>query len=323
MEKKIKFSIGIPAFKEVFFKKCIQSILDQSYTEFEVIIVNDASPNDLKSIVNTFYDDRIRYFENDSNIGAEQVVFNWNKCLSHATGDFFILMGDDDLMSPDYLQTFVGLIKKYPDLNVYHCRSIIIDENDQPISLTFSWPEFENVYENILHRITEKRNQFISDFVYRKSHLDKEGGFYYQPLAWGADDLTAYRACGSKGIAHSDKPVFFYRSNSYSITSTGNSVLKMKATIHYFKWLKEFLVNNQPTDRIAKVTFDHLTRSLNKYERNRKVSELIVYLNADLWRNTLLWIKIRKKYEITFIQLMYSFFRAVNMSFSKEKGHIL
>ena len=56
----MRYSIGIPAYKGKFLFKCIESILKQDYADFELIIVNDASPEDLYSIVRQFDDPRIR-----------------------------------------------------------------------------------------------------------------------------------------------------------------------------------------------------------------------------------------------------------------------
>lgn len=61
----IKFSIIVPAFKKQFLKECIDSILAQSYDNFEVIIINDHSPQDLDVIINNYKDERIRYYKNE------------------------------------------------------------------------------------------------------------------------------------------------------------------------------------------------------------------------------------------------------------------
>lgn len=303
----IKFSIGIPAFKDQFFKKCIESILNQTYSNFELIIVNDCSPKDLSSIVKQFNDERIKYFENEKNTGAVQVVNNWNKCLERATGDFFVLMGDDDMMAPNYLEEFEKLINKYPDLDVFHCRTIIIDENDKPKILTTSWPEFETVYENIWHRLTGKRKQYISDFVYRTQHLNENNGFFYLPLAWGSDDITTFRACGEKGIAHTNKPVFKYRSNNYSITSTGNSTVKMQATVSYFDWLYNFLNQSEPQNYLEKITHIHLQKGFERYFEIKKINILISSISSGLIKNTFSWIKQKKRFDLTFTQILQSF----------------
>ena len=60
-----KYSFILPAYKASFFREAIDSILAQSYTDFELIIVNDASPEDLTSIVNGYSDNRIQYYIND------------------------------------------------------------------------------------------------------------------------------------------------------------------------------------------------------------------------------------------------------------------
>ena len=92
MNKKYKFSVVVPAYKANFLKECIDSVLAQTYVDFEIIIVNDASPEDLDSIVSLYKDTRIRYYKNKTNCGAINVVDNWNKCLEYATGDYIICM---------------------------------------------------------------------------------------------------------------------------------------------------------------------------------------------------------------------------------------
>ena len=86
----MKFSITIPAYKQKYLSEAIESCLAQTYQEFEVIIVDDASPEYLKSVVDKFDDTRIRYYRNEKNCGALNVVDNWNICLSYATGDYVI-----------------------------------------------------------------------------------------------------------------------------------------------------------------------------------------------------------------------------------------
>ena len=70
----ILFSITIPAYKRAFLQECIQSVLTQTYADFELVIVNDHSPEDLDEIVNGFHDERIRYYKNEMGFGAEHVV---------------------------------------------------------------------------------------------------------------------------------------------------------------------------------------------------------------------------------------------------------
>lgn len=88
MTTDIKFSITVPAYKAQFLSECIDSILAQTYKNFELIIVNDASPQDLDSIVSQYDDPRIRYYKNKVGFGAEHVVGNWNKRLECTKNEY-------------------------------------------------------------------------------------------------------------------------------------------------------------------------------------------------------------------------------------------
>jgi glycosyltransferase involved in cell wall biosynthesis len=72
----IKFSVTVPAYKAQFLSECIDSILAQSCKNFELIIVNDAWPQNLDSIASKYDDPRIRYYKKKVGFGAEHVVGN-------------------------------------------------------------------------------------------------------------------------------------------------------------------------------------------------------------------------------------------------------
>lgn len=261
----MKFSIGIPAFKSRFLKENIDNILKQTFSDFELIIVNDASPEDIDSIVNGYNDKRIRYYKNETNFGAVNVVDNWNKCLSLAKGEFFLLMGDDDKLMPNCLEEYDKLIKKYPKCNLFHTRTIIINEDSQPINITEPRPEWESVYDNIFQRISGNRLQFISDYLYRTDALRKNGGFYKLPLAWASDDISAYINAGTMGVAHCQTPLFCYRKNSQTITSTGNIKIKLQAVYLENKWLKDFVEKSKPTNVLDELILEKIKKQIDKY----------------------------------------------------------
>ena len=78
----MKFSITIPAYKAAFLPEAIESCLAQTYSDFELIVVDDASPEDIAGIVHRYEDRRIKYYRNEHNYGAINVVENWNRCLA-------------------------------------------------------------------------------------------------------------------------------------------------------------------------------------------------------------------------------------------------
>ena len=307
-----KFSICIPAYKEEFLRECIQSILQQSLQDFELIILNDYSPAPLEEIVGTFDDPRIRYFENEHNVGAVKLVSNWNKCLDLAIGDYVVIMGDDDLLEPDYLQEFSGMISTYPDLDVYHCRSKIINDEGEILMLTPSCPSFESVYDSIWHRLNQYRSNYISDYLYRTQPLKNRGGFYYLPLAWGSDDITAFIASREKGIAHTNKPVFNYRSNRLSITSRGNDFEKMKANLGYAAWLRDFLTR-PPVNPEDAIIHKHLVKHQEKYMQQRKVFTMTKSMTTSLFKKGFFWASHRKEFGVSLKEIAVAGIKSMNM----------
>ena len=279
----MSFSVCISAYKAKFFKECIESVLNQTLPDFELIILNDCSPEPIDVIVKEFSDPRIKYIINEVNVGAIRLVENWNKCLKLAEKEYIVILGDDDRLEPNYLKEFICLIESFPKLDVYHCRSKIIDDDGHDIILTTALPNIESIYDNIWHRITGKRLQYISDFLYRTDTLRNRGGFFNLPLAWGSDDITSFIACGEKGIAHSNRPVFNYRRNRLSISSTGNVIDKLNSYNLYMDWLEEFL-KNPPKNIEDRVIYNDLITNFKKYVKTKQM----FMLTHDLQENTIL-----------------------------------
>ena len=318
MIEKLKFSVGIPAYKGRFLSECIASILNQSYPLFELIIINDCSPDPIDSIVAQFDDNRIKYFKNSKNEGAEYVANNYNRCVEKANGDFFVLMGDDDKMEPDYLEEFAKLIQQYPELDVFHCRSLIIDEHSDAVIYTPSWPEYETVYDNIWHHMNGCRSTFIADYVYRLSALKENGGYYYMPIGWFTDNITSYIAMSDKGIAHTNQPVFNYRMHSMTISSIGSYELKMKATIRQHAWFINFL-KNEPTSPQDLIVYKELCKNINRQLQRHKFDIIASSFDVNLVSNYIKWLSKRKEYEISFNEIAYSLFHFLKIKRGARK----
>ena len=237
----VLFSILIPAYKSQFFSAAIESILMQTYKDWELVIVDDHSPEDLKNIVDSFADNRIRYYRNEKNYGAIDVVDNWNKCLSYAKGDYVICMGDDDILPYNALETYKDLIDRYPSIKVYHGRTELIDEEGISLALLEPREEVESPLALAYYR-WKGRYQYIGDFCYEINALKEQGGFYKLPLAWASDDISAVRQASlGDGIANSNIVLFKYRINRLSITSSGSIPVKLEAIKQEEEWYELFL----------------------------------------------------------------------------------
>ena len=241
----MEFSITIPAFKQKYLYEAIESCLAQTYKDFELIIVDDASPEDLKSVVDRFQDSRIRYYRNEKNCGALHVVDNWNICLGYAKGDYVICMGDDDRLLPSCLEEYSKLIDKYPDLDIYHGMTEIIDENGNVTNMQEARPEREGMYSMISGRLRNSRLQYIGDWLFKRTALEQLNGYVNMPMAWGSDDLTAYTIAKNKGVANTQIPVFQYRISSLTISNSGHYREKAKIQFGVLNQVESLLRNGE------------------------------------------------------------------------------
>lgn len=287
-----KFSITIPAYKKRYLSEAINSVLEQNFKDFELIIVDDNSPDDLLSVVEEFKDDRIRYYRNDKNCGAIDVVDNWNICLNYCKGDYVICIGDDDRLLPCCLEEYSKLIDKYPDLNVYHAWTQIIDENGNVSRILQPRPEWESFYAMTYYR-WKNRRQFIGDFCYKIEHLRNNGGYYKLPLAWMSDDITAGRAAFEKGVANTLVPCFEYRISRITISSSTNMTeIKLRSSIAGHKWYKDILkiVNSQILSDVDKWYYTQLLNMIEPTRKRRMLGEIMNDIRSHRF-NSFMWLK--------------------------------
>ncbi|MBS1732379.1 MAG: glycosyltransferase [Bacteroidetes bacterium] len=104
---------------ETFLEEAIKSILNQSFRDFEFIIVNDASTDNSVAIINRFNDDRIRVINNESNIGLTRSL---NKAIRQARGEFIARMDADDISFPDRFHEQVNFLKGHPAVALCGCQ---------------------------------------------------------------------------------------------------------------------------------------------------------------------------------------------------------
>lgn len=311
IDENILFSIIIPSFKSRFLKEAIESVLSQTYSYWELIIVNDQSPEDLLNIVKPYLTDiRIHYITNSFNYGAHRLSENWNNCLKHCHGQYVICMGDDDMLTPNSLAEYRKYINKFINVDVIHGQTEVINENGEVIELLEPRFEFETPLQLIYYRwFGLGRQQFIGDFCYKKESLLNNGGFYNLPLAWGSDDITAVIAATKAGIVNTTNTCFLYRKNALSISSDANHILKAKTLLLQKNWYIKYFAEYTPINNKEKVLLEILKMMLPKhfdFHICNLIKENLRYKKTNIF----FWLKHRRNFSITtlniFIQLLKS-----------------
>jgi len=124
-----RVSVGIPAYNgEKFIATAVESVLAQTWADFELYVIDDASTDGTLGKVRRFSDPRLRIISNETNIGQEG---NWNRVLREARGEFIKLLPQDDVLHPDCLRKQVEIFDNPANSSVVLtcCSRNIIDAN--------------------------------------------------------------------------------------------------------------------------------------------------------------------------------------------------
>ena len=119
-----------------FIGESIQSVLNQTYKNWELIIVDDCSTDNTDEIVASFNDERIRYFRNDKNSGA---ALTRNRAIREARGEWVAFLDSDDLWMPKKLEYQIKFMQKNNLVFSYH-EYEKIDEESKPLNIYVSGP---------------------------------------------------------------------------------------------------------------------------------------------------------------------------------------
>lgn len=274
-----KYSFVLPAYKSQFLRESIDSILAQSFIAFELIIVDDASPDDIKGVVSLYDDARIRYYRNEENIGGTNLVAQWNHSIEYANGDWIILATDDDIYESAFLETADRLLGRYPSVDIFRGR-IASFNNSTPNSILFAekcLPEYTCLEEFFYSRFHGLCGG-IPQYVFRRSTLESIGGFIDFPIAWGSDDATAF-LLAKKGIVCSSEYLVRFRNSGKNISSEGNYLIeKASALMMYYAYYYENILPLLSDDTIYKQHWNTQMRKMYPFDVKRSILERIYYV---------------------------------------------
>lgn len=121
-------SVILPVYNaEKFLKQAIESVLSQSFTEFEIILINDGSTDDSEKEIKAFNDSRIRYFLNKTNLG---LIDTLNKAIGLSRGKYIARMDADDICEPNRFEKQYKHLESNPDVVICGSWARIIDESN-------------------------------------------------------------------------------------------------------------------------------------------------------------------------------------------------
>jgi glycosyltransferase involved in cell wall biosynthesis len=231
-----KVSIIVPNYNHArFLERRIGSILAQTFQDFELILLDDASTDDSRDILRRFAssDTRIRTDFNAANSGSP--FHQWNKGIALAQAPYVWIAESDDVATPDFLQRLLPVLEHDPSLALVYCRSMKIDEQERPLEMVD-----RSIARRRIPHIDAARweNDFVNNgpdeclsYLFFLNTIPNASAVLFRRDLYlrsgGAD--SSYRLCGDwwlwvnmlqlGGIAHVAQPLNHYRTHPSTVRS--------------------------------------------------------------------------------------------------------
>lgn len=211
--KKPLISVVIPVFNaEPFLNKAIESILNQTLRDIEIIIINDASTDKSLQIINKFKkkDKRIRLINNRKNIQMSKSI---NLGIKKAKTDFIARMDQDDIALPNRLDIQYSFLKSHPNIAIVGSDIITINDSGDSIGKR-TYPTSSKKLKEVMFRYSPFAHPTV---MFRKKVFTKLGGF--NPQMVPCEDTDLWFRLG-KDYEFASIPIFLLK---YRITNTSLS----------------------------------------------------------------------------------------------------
>ena len=239
MDKKTPtVSVILPTYnwREEWIRKAIESVLNQTYKDFELIIINDASTNDVEKVIKEYEkkDERVIYVKNEKNLKLTKTL---NKWIDLAKGKYIARQDDDDIWADkEKLKMEVEFLEEHKDYGLVWTNCIIMDQDENEL-YSFNRPSTDKeIRDNMM-----TWNWIVhSSIVMRKSSLEK-AWWYYNPDWNYMEDyelwLRMWQVCKMYNFTDS---YIKYRVNQKSVTLSHYRKQKWFNLQLMFKYMKYY-----------------------------------------------------------------------------------
>ena len=263
-----KVSVLTPIYntKESWLRECIESILNQTFKDFEFIILNDSPWNkELEKIVKSYNDSRIKYFENKENLG---ITKSRNKLLDLAKGEYIAVFDHDDISLPQRLEKEVNFLDNNKQYGVVSCNYTRIPKKDY----TSKHP---NSNFDIKNALCEKMICLHTGMMIRKSILIENNIKYEEKYSPAEDYMLCARLIEYTMFYNLKDILIYYRMDNNNTTNLQN--LKMQDADLL---IRNFIKNKYPIlkENIhTKTTYWHYLFSFIPFIKVEKTKHKIKY----------------------------------------------
>jgi glycosyltransferase involved in cell wall biosynthesis len=198
---------------------CINSILSQTYRDFEVLIMDDCSPDDTAEVARSFDDQRVTHVRNDPNLGH---LRNYNKGIGLARGKYvWLISADDYLRRPYVLERYVRVLESNPEVGYAFCAGVGVRDGRETDTLDYSVRgEHDRVIPGHLWLETILRENVVlaASGLVRRECYETLGAFPLD-MPWAGDWYLWCLFALHFDVAYFSEPMVCYREHELSMTT--------------------------------------------------------------------------------------------------------
>ena len=262
--------------------ECVQSLLAQSYTNFEVLVLDDCSPDNTADVAATFVGPRFKYLRNEQNIGH---LRNYNRGIAAARGEYVWLISADDVLRKHYaLDRYVRVMEANPAAGYVFSPAVRLFDGRQlgTLSSSVCWPEDKIINgRQWLAKLIHRNCIVAPSVMVRKSCYETLGGFPLN-LPWNGDWYLWCLFALHFDVAYIAEPMVCYREHdlniSHSLLAQSSSscaaadlampwIIKPVAERLGFPWLARECVRSGVMEYLRRAEFSDVSAAYSQMER--------------------------------------------------------
>jgi glycosyltransferase involved in cell wall biosynthesis len=293
-----KVSVIIPNYNHArFLNRRIESVLNQTFTDFELILLDDCSTDDSVRIMECYrdQDSRVSLYLNEKNSGS--TFAQWNKGVKLARTAYVWIAESDDYCEPTLLERLVGLMDENPEVGIAFAQSAVVDEEDRLIN---------SFNEN--YRFIFKSNRWETDFIVPGRYECANYLIFSNTIPNASAALmrkSIYQACGGAEEGWRLNGDWYFYSKMLLISD-------LAYVAEHLNYFRMHAATQRHKARENHVVFDEIITTLTFITAHVDVSPENI---AKAYRNVAEWwggSLIRQKFSISFMRenwRLYLFFR--------------
>jgi glycosyltransferase involved in cell wall biosynthesis len=214
-----RVSVCIPSYNAArFLAAAIDSVLAQTFADFELVVSDDASTDDTAAVLARYADPRLRVVRAEDRLGQ---AGNWNRCVELARGEYVVLLHADDELLPGYLERAVAVLDEHEDVGLVHCAVQHVDEDGKPLHLQRLLDEDRIDRDGVILRRLLLEGCVINPAgVMARRGTYETAGRFTDEIVWGVDWHMWIRIALRSPVAYLSESLALYREHGQSGTTS-------------------------------------------------------------------------------------------------------